>query len=305
MYYLNFTGIPYTGKFNGNGKTLSNFKIYAPDNSHVGLFGYVSTNGQIHNLRLKDFEVTGKALVGSLVGQCCYGTITNCSSNGIVTGENTVGGLIGYKRCSMFNCSSDGRVIGQTATGGLIGFDYFGVLFNSFSQAQTIGNQYTGGLIGQGRSIIYSCFATGAVTGNNYVGGLIGYKFSYQTDSNSFWDTQTSGLNIGVGSGTSDGIFGRTTEQMHMQSTFTDAGWDFENTWAICEGTNYPKLQWQKLPGDFICPDGVNLGDFAYLTQRWMDDNCELNDNCESADFNIDGTVDIHDLIIFTDYWLD
>jgi hypothetical protein len=38
---------------------------------------------------------------------------------------------------------------------------------------------------------------------------------------------------------------------MKQQASFT--GWDFENTWTICEGVDYPRLQWEGVE----CEDGL------------------------------------------------
>ena len=37
-----------------------------------------------------------------------------------------------------------------------------------------------------------------------------------------------------------------TAVQMKQQASFAD--WDFDETWAICEGKDYPRLRWEDLP---------------------------------------------------------
>jgi hypothetical protein len=91
---------------------------------------------------------------------------------------------------------------------------------------------------------------------------------------------------------------------MQTESTFTDAGWDFVNIWDICEGTNYPKLVWQIPPGDFLCPDGVNLFDYSFFASLWAEDNCAASNDCDGRDLDLLGSVDIKDLRIFADNWL-
>jgi len=59
--------------------------------------------------------------VGGLVG-FSHGTITNCYARGGVTGDDGIGGLVGY--CPRYiprYCYSTGRVQGGTNVGGLIG----------------------------------------------------------------------------------------------------------------------------------------------------------------------------------------
>jgi len=86
------------------------------------------------------------------------------------------------------------------------------------------------------------------VTGNTHVGGLMGRNQG--TESNSFWDTQTSGQ------GSSSGGTGKNTTEMKDIDTFTGAGWDIvavadsgaRNTtyiWNIVDDVTYAFLSWQ------------------------------------------------------------
>jgi len=97
---------------------------------------------------------------------------------------------------------------------------------------------------------------------------------------------------------------------MQDPNTFIDAGWDFvgetangnEGTWRLCnDGMEYPKLSWQYLPGDFLCPNRIDFADFAYFADWWMTAECEI---CGGADLTGDGIVDIRDLIVENNNWL-
>jgi F0F1-type ATP synthase membrane subunit c/vacuolar-type H+-ATPase subunit K len=102
------------------------------------------------------------------------------------------------------------------------------------------------------------------VSGQVEVGGLVGDNF-YGSVTGCFWDLNTSSQLWSAGGE------GKTTDEMKTKSTFTDVGWDFVNIWDICDGTNYPRLQWQTLPAaDWSCPDGVGLEDFSYLADGWQ-----------------------------------
>jgi hypothetical protein len=50
--------------------------------------------------------------------------------------------------------------------------------------------------------------------------------------------------------------------------------------------------------------DILNLIDFSNLANWWGVGSCELQNDCDGADFNFDGVVDFHDLIILSDNWL-
>src|SRR6185312_4322616 len=93
----NFTGI-----FDGNGHTISNFTYSDSVSGYIGLFGVVSGNGTtgglIQNLVLSNVNVTGTSggYTATLVGSLSGGAVTNCSASGTVNGTNgNFGGLIG------------------------------------------------------------------------------------------------------------------------------------------------------------------------------------------------------------------
>ena len=56
---------------------------------------------------------------------------------------------------------------------------------------------------------------------------------------------------------------------------------------------------------DFNFNGSVNLADFAILASYWADTECALQNNCEGADFEPDGDVDIEDLVDFSRQWLE
>ncbi len=76
---------------------------------------------------------------------------------------------------------------------------------------------------------------------------MIGHNTGTATAS--FWNTTTSGTNLGVGSGSSTGMTGITTAQMRSLSTFTGAGWSIDDAggtssvWRIYDGNTGPLLR--------------------------------------------------------------
>jgi hypothetical protein len=241
--------------------------------------------------------------LGGLVGFNA-GTISYCFSTGSITGDGVLGGLVGFNEYGIINdCFSAGQVTGNAFIGGLVGENNSGTVSNCHSTSQVTGgyeSYYLGGLCGVNYSgTISNCFSTGQVTGDYYFGGLCGQNYSNSTISNCFWDVNTSGLD------TSAGGTGKTTEQMQTISTFTDAGWDFvgetdngiADIWRLCsDGVDYPKLSWQFLLGDFICPDGVDLLDLGVLTDNWLLPVL-------AGDLEKDGFVDFYDFAIFANAW--
>ena len=51
-------------------------------------------------------------------------------------------------------------------------------------------------------------------------------------------------------------------------------------------------------------PEGVDLVDFAYMAARWARTDCAATADCEGADLDGLGTVDIEDLRILAENWL-
>ena len=320
----------FIGTFDGDGYAISNFSWTSDGKDHVALFGYVGASGQIKGLTLKNVNIsagTGDIIAclagennghisncyvyGSTSGECFVaglvainkGTIVNCSAISSASGTvDIAGGLVAWNFYgNISNCYTLGAINGSHRVGRLVGNNFSGMISNCYSKCTVSGTDKVGGLIGSNHgawhnSPISNTYSTGTVNGNNYLGGLIGFG-----DPNdvflSFWDIEKSGQMHSSG-----GVPKHTTSMKEI-STFIDAGWDFSSPiWKICNGTNYPKLNWQKpVLGDFICPDGIDLFDFDVLAQDWLRSQ---GDSFEYPDITGDGKVKLDDLIIFVNNWL-
>lgn len=204
----------FTGSYDGNGHIIDSLYISRSAGSYQGFFGYVACDS-IRNLGVTNVNIQGKDRVGALAGFNSGSVIERCFSSGSISGKENVGGLIG--------------------------FHYLNVVNNSYSTASASGTSKVGGLIGRNENAtLNNCYSTGSISAGEYTGGLVGRNYS-STDNNCFWDTETSGKT------SSQGGTGKTTAEMTTQTTFTLAGWDFTNTWAMITTYNdgYPYLQWQ------------------------------------------------------------
>ena len=85
---------PFTGTFDGNGKTISNLTIKRSTTNYAGLFGFARYS-HIKNVKLEKVDVTGQDNVGGLVGYNDNGLIINSYATGTMTGSKYVGGLVG------------------------------------------------------------------------------------------------------------------------------------------------------------------------------------------------------------------
>jgi len=320
---------PYTGTFDGNGKTISNFSYRDAGEGYVGLFRYVQV-GEIIHLRLRNPKVAGGGLcVGSLVGYLDGASLSDCEVTGVnVSGDTRVGGLVGQVDGGVVQCSSRGHVAGAQYVGGLIGYVAKATVVRCYSKATVSGERHVGGFVGaisHEYGVVSSCYATGDVDGTEYVGGLAGsvirgrlYKsycagvvtgsqrvggltggtWSLGDVITSFWDIESSRQTESA-AGT-----GKTTAEMYQADTyFAQGGWDM-SFWFICEGMNYPVFRWQVPAGDYACPDGVELIDFAWFAKEWRRRNCNLVDLCNGADLDESGAVGFPDLAILAENWL-
>ncbi len=278
------------------------------DGDIFNCFSSGSVNGENDSLYL-----------GGFCGQNLGGYIINCFSSSSVNGgkdSKNLGGLFGWNSGgSIYNCYATGSVTGGDDTsdlGGLCGVNYNGFISNCYavgSVSGRISSSYIGGLIGDNNlGSINNCYAVGSVNAgdnSNFLGGLLG------RDTDSFF--------IGVyflhpddGGGPING-YGTPLSDPNMRVQDSFVGWDFvgdsngtDDYWRMCvDGVHYPHLAWQYWSdGDFACPDGVQMADFAYFAERWRDENCSETYNCDGADLNRSGTIDLLDLYLFCEKWL-
>src|ERR1019366_2893781 len=95
---LGDTSTPFTGTLDGLSHTINGLIINRPADNYVGVFGVVGGGmpGFVRNVGLIGGSVTGNEYVGGLVGYQAYGQISNSYTTGSVNGTHYVGGLVGY-----------------------------------------------------------------------------------------------------------------------------------------------------------------------------------------------------------------
>jgi len=243
-------GWPFTGVFDGNGHTISNFTYTSTSLIYIGFFGCVK-EGTIKNLGLIYPNIGDGTLydVGSLVGCLQMGIIKNCYvKSGNITGIEHVGGLVGVNSSGIITSSyATSSVTGNFETGGLVGENSSGTITNCYSNSIVSGEWCIGGLVGVNSSgTITNSYAASYLSGDYWsVSGLVGENSGSITSS--FWNIET------IEQKTSEGGIELTTAEMQTVGTFLETGWDFvdetengtEDIWWINEGQNYPRLWWQ------------------------------------------------------------
>ena len=267
------TGIAFSGTLDGNGYVVKNLTINRPTEDGVGLFAIIGdvntmSGGEVKNLGLENVDIriesnTSDISVGALAA-ASTGIISNCYISGGIKGEDFTGGIVGMNAGTISDCSSSAVVTGdKNYTGGIVGYNIQGTITNSYSKGTISGvhsggivgcsnggkifNCYTsssvtggvaGGLVGYlGDGTVSNSYATGLVQGTTSAGGLIGLTGNAPTLENSIWNTQTTGQSVGIGDnqgGTDTNNKGLTTSQMQDSSNWS--GWDT----SIWDFSTYP-----------------------------------------------------------------
>ena len=161
-------------------------------------------------------QVWGREAVGGLVGNIRpVDRITSSYAAVRVTGTgNGIGGLVGVEDvfASVRTSYATGKVSGLDAVGGLVGLSV-GEILASYATGSVTGRGFhtsptrceieggVGGLVGAGcNGPIRASYATGLVSGDSAVGGLVGTATAGFRFRSNYWDLETSGRLVGVGS---------------------------------------------------------------------------------------------------------
>ncbi|QTH43761.1 S-layer homology domain-containing protein [Cohnella sp. LGH] len=184
---------PFTGKFDGNEKTISGLTIKSNE-AYLGLFGYVS-GAAIQNMKLTGVDIqpgtptdVGGGTVGSLAGAVDNSVVTNVSAKGNIVNKDRTGGLIGVLgRGSSVSKVSANVALPLPRNGEFDRYDLLNPPPILLSGGVAIDYDYRGGLVGlvngtsESRVSIKEGRASGAsdsiesiIEGGSYIGGLIG-----------------------------------------------------------------------------------------------------------------------------------
>lgn len=171
----------FTGSFDGYGFVIENLTIDREDQDFIGLFARLDEGGAFMTVTLTDVTITGNTRVGALVGDSHNNTtIVDSYSTGTVSGEEYVGGLLGYHYMGLIEgCSSEADVTGDEYVGGLIGMSQESMIMDSHASGRIEGSYNVGGLVGYlDEGMIIDSYATGEVEGDEEdsggIGGLVG-----------------------------------------------------------------------------------------------------------------------------------
>lgn len=157
-------GVTFRGTFDGDGYSITSLFMNR-STSEVGLFASTSGGAVVENVVLENAEVTGEESVGGLVGHN-EGVVRNSRVTGTVTG------------------------LGETSAGGVVGRNVGGVVTRSSSSASVFGERYVGNLVGRNTGEVSLSYTDGRVRGDDTMGGIVGYNLGTVHNSYSTVDAE-------------------------------------------------------------------------------------------------------------------
>lgn len=258
----------FEGEFDGNGYTISNFKVIS-DTRNCGLFQ--TLNGTVKDLILNDFIVGSQEATGGLAGTN-YGIIENCAViDGTVEGTLSVGAIAGANNGTITKCYAEDVSVtvsagGSVGYGGGIAGNNGGSITNSHATtAITVrtnaGSElYAGGLAGWNAYTLSSSYSiitiqVNSFSGRVHIGGLCGNTtFAVQ---NCFYESESV---ESFGDSTKDGAYNNCYSVAELTEEYSSPTEMFVNTlgseswlaatlkWDVgvwhANQSGYPELVW-------------------------------------------------------------
>lgn len=176
---IDFVPIPtFSGIFHGNGHIISGVNINSKG-SHQGLFRYIQKGGRIENLTVEGTitPLGTRKFIGGIAGEL-RGVITNCTFNGTVSGDASVGGICGYVADSgqIISSYSYGNVTGKSYTGGICGQNYGAVeLCENYADVNTSDTEEEKTIQDISNIDLSEIGKTESINTNTDTGGICGY----------------------------------------------------------------------------------------------------------------------------------
>ena len=229
---------PFNATFDGRGHTISNLYIRI-GGGDVGLFGSTDTSSVIRNLGMVNPSIdrTGALTLDSAaaVAGSNRGAIQRVFvSGGSIWAFSKTGGLVGHNRGAISDSYSRMAVTGNQQVGGLVGWNEnaSGTITNSYAMGKVATHGLTGTPPGGGSR--QNPIAD--------VGGLVGKNDGGATVTAGYWDTEASRQSASAGGA---GAVGQTTAGLQSPTSATGiyATWAAA-TWDFGTASQYPALKY-------------------------------------------------------------
>ena len=162
---------------------------------------------------------------------------------------NSIGGLVGDNSGTVNSSYSVADVSGDDNVGGLVGFAFSDSLVSdSYATGDVRGHDSVGGLVGNNNATIRHSYAAGMISGDSWVGGLVGSSWNQEPRVEfSYWEIHSSGME-GVSPDSSDLIdrFGEGKTTAGLQNPTSNTGIYSEwspDIWDFGTSQQYPVLK--------------------------------------------------------------
>ena len=176
---------PYTGTFDGNGKSISGLKINSTNESPVGFISRLGEGGAVKNLKVEGADMSStssSANIGAVAGRN-NGTISNCHViNTTISGKYQAGGVVGYNSHEISYCHvSDDcsvKVESNVYLGGIAGNNASGAITACYALCSlgVTGDASVGGIFGISTGSCTACYSRCTLSkAPTYAGGISGY----------------------------------------------------------------------------------------------------------------------------------
>ncbi|MFA5166118.1 MAG: thrombospondin type 3 repeat-containing protein [Candidatus Paceibacterota bacterium] len=288
----------FSGKIDGKNHIVSG--IYINSGGNRGIFGYLQ-GGKIENVVFKDVDVICNSTYCAVLANVNSGTIEKVGITGKLACSGKCGGLasqnsgtISQSWADLEISSLDSGYGGPGYAGIIAGQNYGGRVTDCYAKGKMVATQ-GGGIVGLSENTnVFNSYSVAKVGNSSQWqdanGGLIGWQYQGASQTNSYWNKETSDRSIMCGSTQYN-----SPESCNDSNGLTDAqskqwasyqGFDFEGIWRIDANKNdgYPYLAWQTFftEKDLQNPVITILGDnpvTVYVGDAYNDAGATANDN--------------------------
>lgn len=168
-----YPNYPFKGTFDGNGKLITNLYIDEPNTPYQGFFGY-TLNANLYNVGLVNITASGRNYTGGMVAYAKNTYMRDCYVNGgTLFALSYCGGLVGYQEQGtnsiISGCYNTCEVTGNNYVGGLIGFSNYSTVRNSYVAGRVAAQgEPVGAIIGGANEVLmYYCYFSTELTGQS------------------------------------------------------------------------------------------------------------------------------------------
>ncbi len=198
----------FSGHFDGNGNTISNWSFDDITAKDVGLFAVVARGATIRNVKMKAIQLKASGAVGAVAGYSeDQVTISNCTVQGKISGADA-GGIVGYGFGTYSKNTFSGAIEGSDSAGGIVGhLAMGGTITYATMKSGSVSGQSAGGIVGRASALISNSgyltkiarsSSAGKIFGSSQAGGLAGDVYASQV-SDSFSTASVQGQHISGG----------------------------------------------------------------------------------------------------------